>query len=153
MRLPDFWTGLAFAAVGLTVVFMSSGLHVPAGAASPRLFPTIIGGLMALMGVGVALRGLRCALNFSAFDLALGGRRLGLMVWTPMAIVLFALLAPQFGTVIVAVPLVTIHGFVYGLAPRHALGLGMVAGILIPLVFTTLMGISLPAGIVEDLLR
>lgn len=152
MRLPDFWTGAAFAALGLIIAVLATSLHVPAGAASPRLFPLLIGGLMGLMGMAIAIRGMSQGFRIE-LPTWLGSRRqLMLVAYLPVAIAAFALLAPDYGTIAIALPIVVVHCLIYGLALLPALGMGVVAGGLIPLAFTRLLGIPLPHGIIEGLL-
>ena len=152
MRLPNFWTGAVFAALGVTIAVIANGLHAPAGAASPRLFPMIIGGLMALMGTAIALRGIAQGIRIAPPAWLGSKRQVSLIAYLPAAIAAFALLAPEHGTIAVAVPIVVIHCLIYGLPLLGALGMGAVAGGLIPLAFTRLLGIPLPHGIIEGLL-
>jgi len=151
MRLPDFWTGLAFAALGISIAVMARGLPAPAGAASPRLFPTLIGGGMAVLGAAIAVRGLRTASDFTWPEWVGHPRRLALMAYLPAAIVVFALVAPIYGTIAVAVPIIVIHSIIYGLRPISALAIGVTAGVAIPMVFTNLLGIPLPYGVIEGM--
>ena len=152
MRLPDFWTGLAFGAFGLAIALIARGFPVPAGAASPRLFPTIIGAAMALIGAAIALRGFRNAADFTIPEWLGNPRRIALMAYLPLAIIVFALAAPTYGTIAVAVPIMTVHCVIYGLNPLHAVVMGLVAGTAIPLAFSELLGIPLPYGVIEELL-
>ncbi len=152
MRLPDFWTGLAFAALGLAIAVMARGFHVPAGAASPKLLPMIIGATMAAMGAAIALRGLREAGSFTRPQWLGAPRRILLVAYPFAAIIAFITLAPQFGTMALAVPIVAVNCLVYGLRPLGAIATGLVAGIGITLVFTKLLGVALPEGIIEGLL-
>lgn len=152
MRLPDFWTGLAFAALGLAIAVMARGFHVPAGAASPKLLPMIIGGTMAAMGAAVALRGLREAGSFSRPQWLGSPRRILLVLYPLAAIVVFITFAPELGTIALAVPMVVIHCLIYGLRPASAIATGLVAGVGISLIFTHLLGVALPEGIIEGLL-
>lgn len=152
MRLPDFWTGLTFAVFGLSIAIIAHGFPVPAGAASPRLFPTIIGGGMIVLGGAIAIRGLRTATEFQAPAWCRAPRQMALMAYLPLAIVAFALAVPLFGTVAVAVPIVVIHCLIYGMKPLNAVVLGVVAGTAVPLIFGRLLGIPLPYGVIEGLL-
>lgn len=152
MRLPDFWTGLALAAFGLAIALIARGFPVPAGAASPRLFPTIIGAAMALMGAAIALRGFRNAADFTMPEWLGKPRRMALMAYLPLAIIIFALIAPTYGTIAVAVPIMIVHCMIYGLKPLPAVAMGLFAGTAIPLAFGELLGIPLPYGVIEELL-
>ena len=150
MRLPDFWTGLAFCLLGIAIALTARGFHVPAGAASPRLFPMLVGGAMALMGGAVALRGLRGAGRFEFLPWMRSRQRLGLVAWLPVSVAAFALLAPRLGTIAVAVPLLTIHCLLYGLSLPRSVGIGVVVGVVLALFFTRFLGVPLPYGLVEE---
>lgn len=152
MRLPDLWTGLAFCLLGIAIAWQARGFHVPAGAASPRLFPMIIGSVMALLGGAIAVRGLRGADGFQMPGWMRSPRRLALVLWLPASVILFALLAPRFGTIAVAVPLMVIHGLLYGLSPVKALLSGVVGATALALFFTQLLGVPLPHGLIEEFL-
>lgn len=55
----DFWSGLMFSAIG--VFFVAFAQDYPMGTASrmgPAYFPTVLGALLALLGVVVAIKGL-----------------------------------------------------------------------------------------------
>src|SRR5690606_34656179 len=99
---------LAFAILGLAIALVARGFHVPAGAASPRLLPMIIGGTMAAMGTAIMLRGLREAGSFTRPDWLGSPRRLALIAYLPIAIAAFVWLTPTLGTIAVAVPMVAI---------------------------------------------
>lgn len=152
MRLPDLWTGLVFCLLGIAITLQARGFHVPAGAASPRLFPMIVGVTMALLGGAIALRGLRTAGTFQLPVWMRSPQRLALVAWLPGSIILFALLAPRFGTIAVAVPLMVIHGLLYGLSPVKALLTGVIGATALALFFTHLLGVPLPYGLIEELL-
>jgi len=152
MRVPDFWTGLAFCLLGAAIALKAQGFHVPAGAASPRLFPTIVGGAMALMGAAVALRGRRSIGDFRLPHWVRKPRQLALVLWLPLAIVLFLSFAPDWGTVALALPLVVIHCLIYGLPPLRAALVGLFAGVAVPMFFIHVLGVPLPQGAIEGLL-
>lgn len=152
MRLPDFWTGLAFAALGAAIALTARGFHVPAGAASPKLLPMLIGCTMAVMGGAIALRGLREAGNLTKPDWLGSPRRMLLIAYPLVAIIAFITFAPTLGAMALAVPLVAINCLIYGLRPLGAIATGLVAGIGISLIFTHLLGVTLPEGLIEGLL-
>ncbi|MBU1312513.1 MAG: tripartite tricarboxylate transporter TctB family protein [Alphaproteobacteria bacterium] len=152
MRLPDFWTGLGFAAVGIAIAVYAQGFHVPAGAASPRLLPTIIGSFMALFGCLIALRGWREAGNVALPGWLSSPRQLALVVFLPVAVIAYGLLAPRLGSSLVTMMILTLHGILYGLRPLYAIVLGVCAGIAVTFLFIHVLGIPLPAGWIEELL-
>ena len=69
-----------------------------------------------------------------------------------MDCVVFALLAESLGTILLATVIVTVHVLIYGQRVIPAVSIGLLAGVGIPLVFNRLLGIPLPAGIVERFL-
>ena len=148
MRLPDFWTGLAFAAIGIAIAAKAQGLHVPAGAASPRLFPTIIGILMTLFGGAIALRGFRNAGDVALPAWTSSPRKVALVIFLPFAIIFYGLASPYLGSIIVAIMLVSIHCVIYGVKPVSSLIIGAVAGVVTTMIFTQGLGIPLPEGVV-----
>jgi putative tricarboxylic transport membrane protein len=152
MRLPDFWTGLGFAAVGVAIAVQAQGFHVPAGAASPKLLPTIVGSFMALFGGLIALRGWRSAGEVALPAWLSSPRQMALVAFLPIAVIAYGLLAPAIGSSLVAMVILTLHGMIYGLRPLHALLLGVVVGLVATFLFIHALGIPLPAGPIEELL-
>lgn len=152
MRLPDFWTGLAFAILGVAIAVLAQGFHVPAGAASPRLLPTIIGSVMAVLGGLIALRGWRSAGDVALPEWISSPRQIALLAFIPVAIIAYGLLAPVVGSIVMAIVIVTAHCLLYGVRPLKAVIVGVVAGIIVSMVFSHLLGIPLPEGIVEEII-
>ena len=152
MRLPDFWTGLAFAILGVAIAVLAQGFHVPAGAASPRLLPTIIGSVMAVLGGLIALRGWRSAGDVALPEWISSPRQVALLAFIPVAIIAYGLLAPVVGSVVMAIVIVTAHCLLYGVRPLKAVIVGVVASIVVSMVFSHLLGIPLPEGIVEEII-
>ena len=152
MRLPDFWTGLAFTALGIAIAVYAQGFHVPAGAASPRLLPTIVGGFMAMFGGLIAFRGWRGAGNVELPGWLSSRRQIALIVFLPLAVVAYGLLALRFGSIPVATVIVFLHSVIYGLRPIYALILGLFIGLVVTYLFIHVLGIPLPAGPIEELL-
>ena len=148
MRLPDFWTGLAFVAIGIAIAAKAQGLHVPAGAASPRLFPTIIGILMTLFGGAIALRGFRNAGDVALPAWISSPRKVALVAFLPIAIIFYGLASPYLGSFVVAIILVSIHCIIYGVKPLPSLVIGAAAGVITTLIFTQGLGIPLPEGVI-----
>lgn len=153
MRLPDFWTGLLFAILGIAVAYMAQSFHVSAGAASPKVFPTIIGSVMAVLGAAIALRGWRSAGDVSLPAWISSPRQIALVIFLPIAIISFGHFAPIYGTIPVAFCVLTIHCLIYGLRIPVAVAIGAVASLVVTLVFMKLLGVPLPEGIIEEYLR
>jgi len=152
MRLPDFWTGLAFAIFGVTIALLAQGFHVSAGAASPKLLPTIIGSIMAVLGGVIALRGWRNAGDVAMPAWVSSPQQMALIAFIPVAIIAYAVLAPVLGSMIVAVVIVTAHCLLYGVKPLTAAIVGVAAGLVVSLLFSHLLGIPLPQGILEEMI-
>jgi putative tricarboxylic transport membrane protein len=152
MRLPDFWTGLAFAILGVAIAVLAQGFHVPAGAASPRLLPTIIGSVMAVLGGLIALRGWRSAGDVALPEWISSPRQIALLAFIPVAIIAYGLLAPVVGSIILAIVIVTAHCLLYGVRPVTAVIVGVVAGVVVSVVFSHLLGIPLPGGFLEEMI-
>lgn len=152
MRLPDFWTGLLFAGLGIAIAVYATTFRIPAGAASPQLFPIVIGTIMAAAGGLIAVRGIANLRDFERPDWVSSPRRVALFAYIPFAIVVFALLAESLGTILLSTAIVTVHTLIYGLRLIPAVTIGLLAGAGIPLIFTRLLGIPLPAGIIERLI-
>lgn len=152
MRLPDFWTGLAFAIFGVTIALLAQGFHVSAGAASPKLLPTIIGSIMAVLGGLIALRGWRNAGDVAMPAWVSSPRQMALIAFIPVAIIAYAVLAPVLGSMIMAVVIVTAHCLLYGVKPLTAAIVGVAAGLVVSLLFSHLLGIPLPQGILEEMI-
>lgn len=152
MRLPDFWTGLVFTTLGVTIALLAQGFHVSAGAASPRLLPTIIGSLMAVLGGLIALRGWRNAGDVAMPSWISSPRQLVLITFIPAAIIAYGLLAPLLGSMVMAIVIVTVHCLLYGVRPLTAGIVGVAAGLLVSVVFSHLLGIPLPEGVLEEII-
>ena len=152
MRLPDFWTGLLFAALGVAIAVYATTFRVPAGAASPRIFPIVIGSIMVLAGVLIAIRGLKDIGAFESHEWMKSPRRIALVCYIPVAVIAFILLAPSLGTIFMAIIIVTVHAFIYGLRLLPAIAVGLVAGVGIPLIFVNILSVPLPVGIIEGLI-
>lgn len=62
IRAPkDFWSGLVFILIGLAGLVLSSGYALgTAGRMGPGYFPTVLGGMLVLVGLASMLRSLLC---------------------------------------------------------------------------------------------
>ncbi|MEN9059796.1 tripartite tricarboxylate transporter TctB family protein [Ponticoccus litoralis] len=154
MRLPDFWTGLGFACLGSFVVQRATGFPEPAGAASPRLFPYIIGSGLLLLGIAIAARSLRArrAAGHGGFfrpeapDWMRNPLALARVLLIPLSIVLFGLLAPAFGTLLVATPLIFLNALAWQEKPLPALLSAVTICVIVTLFFTRIMRVPLPTS-------
>ncbi len=136
----DFWTGVIFTAFGATAVVLARAY--PFGTTfkmGPGYFPTVLGALLALVGLLAVLRGL-----FRP------GTAIGTFAWRQLALVLvatvlFGLLFRGGGLIVAVLTLVAISAS----ASRHyrwglsvAIGAGMAAFCV--LVFVKALGMPIP---------
>lgn len=109
----DFWAGVMFICTGLLFIALSAQYQLGTAAKmGPGYFPTMLGGLMALLGVIVAW-GSTAKSNAVTKLTAVGWRELGLVL---LAVALFAFLLTKLGMVIsicvlIAVAAVAGHEF------------------------------------------
>lgn len=149
MRLPDLWTGLAIAALGLFAVLQAQGFAEPAGAASPRLFPRIIGVAFMLCGLAVAARDLgrgKAALIPPGEAWMRHPRQVARVASVPLAIVFYGLLAPVAGSLAISLVLVFISALLWNERPFGATISALIVCIAVTLFFTRIMRVPLPAG-------
>jgi hypothetical protein len=102
----DFWCGVIFLAVGVAfVVFAQEYRLGTAARMGPGYFPTLLGGLLALLGLSLSIPAL--------FISGEGFPRLELrpMLAILVSIGVFALLLDPFGFIVAAAALVIIGGF------------------------------------------
>jgi putative tricarboxylic transport membrane protein len=106
IRSPsDFWCGLLFIAVGVAfVVFARQYRFGTPARMGPGFFPTILGGILAALGLSLTLP----ALVRSGEPLVFSGLRPMLAIL--IAIIVFALLLAPLGFVIAAAALILIAG-------------------------------------------
>jgi len=106
----DFATGLLFLAVGLGALFVAEGY--PLGrlrSMGPGLFPLLLGGLLALIGVGLALRSLSLRGGLQQQEAPyLELQALRPLFFVLAGLVAFALLVRPFGLALASVTLVLI---------------------------------------------
>ena len=94
----DFWTGIAFVGFGLATTFLARNYHFGTTARmGPGYFPTVLGLILAAIGVFVLVR---------AFLSESGGQiatiRLGLLGRLLFSVAAFGLLLPYFGLFVAA---------------------------------------------------
>jgi hypothetical protein len=143
----DFWSGIIFLVVGLAAVIIGRDYTMgTAGRMGPAYFPTILGWLLALLGMISIVRSLirpgEPIPRFAIKDIAL----------IMSAVVLFGLLIRGAGLVIAVVTLVMLSGFAstkFKVLPFLAVAVGL--AIFAVLVFVT--GLGLPMPIVGPWLR
>ena len=101
----DFWAGVMFTVFGLLFVVLSQ--QYPLGTSAkmgPGYFPTVLGGLMAVLGLLISAGGLSAkaaALRVNRFDWRI-------IVLILAAVALFAVLLPRLGMVVSVIALILI---------------------------------------------
>lgn len=93
----DFWSGIMFIVTGLLFIGLSSQYQLGSAAKmGPGYFPTMLGGLMALLGVLIGF-GATAKSNPETKLTPVGWRELGLVL---IAVLVFAILLPKLGIVL-----------------------------------------------------
>lgn len=136
----DFWSGVIFIFFGLAAIFISHDYPMgSAGRMGPAYFPTILGGLLALIGVVAVIRSLvRRGEPIPKFAL----KEAGLILF---ATVLFGMLIRGAGLAIAIIVLVMVSGLAsrkFKTGPFFAVALGM--AIFSVLVFIKALGLPMP---------
>lgn len=101
----DLWSGIMFAAFGLLFMFLSQQYQMGTAAKmGPAYFPTVLGGLLAVLGLIIGL-GAYSKNNHESAVAPVGWREIGLVL---LAVALFAIFLPFLGMVVSIVVLVMI---------------------------------------------
>jgi hypothetical protein len=146
----DLVSGLIFVGIGLGAIFIALGY--PMGTAArmgPGYFPSILGGLLALLGLAIVVKSLGVAQageEEREKRVGLGDALLRLLrplVFVASALVAFAYLLPRYGLVLAVVSLVLISTFADH-KPRlfSAIPLAAIMAALVVLIFVR--GLGLP---------
>lgn len=100
----DLWAGLMFIAFGAIFMILSQQYQiVPLRRWAPKDFPTILGGLLAVLGLAICLSAFSKN-NHESKVARMGWRELAIL----LAVILFAATLPQLGIVIVLLVLVLV---------------------------------------------
>lgn len=136
----DFWTGIIFLFFGLAAVFIGQDYQMgTAGRMGPAYFPTILGSLLAVIGLIAVVRSLMRPGD------AVGKFHIKEIVLILSAVVLFGLLMRGAGLVPAVLVLVLLSAYAspkFTWAPSVAIALGL-AGFSV-LVFVKLLGLPMP---------
>jgi Tripartite tricarboxylate transporter TctB family len=103
----DFWAGCAFIGFGAATVVVAQAY--PLGAAArmgPAYFPTLLGGILAAIGVAVLIKSLA-----SSDGGSVGRIHLGVLLRLLLAVAAFAILLHPFGLVLAAVVVVMLSAW------------------------------------------
>jgi hypothetical protein len=146
IRSPsDFWCGLLFVAVGIAFIVLARNYRLGTPARmGPGFFPTILGGILAALGLTLAIPALVRDGEPLAFP------RLRPMVAILIAIIVFALLLAPLGFVLAAAALILIAGLAEPeLRPLENVGLTLFLIAFSVAVFVVALG--LPMNLWPDL--
>lgn len=136
----DFWSGVIFIFVGVAAVVIGRDYSMgTAGRMGPAYFPTVLGGLLAVIGAIAVLRSL--ARTGSPVDRFAFKEIILILV----SVILFGFLVRGAGLVVSIIVLVMLSGFAsvkFKVAPYLALAVGM--AVFSVLVFVKALGLPMP---------
>ena len=156
MRLPDQVTGLFLVGLGAAAAYGGWLLPpVPGQPVGPNIFPLVIGSGLALCGLAIALGiGHTFEEEEEIIPLEAGqarpptGKLYGLRALLPPALLLFYVaVADRLGFIITAALIVFVTSSALGARWKLSLPLAVMAPIVIHLIFSKLLRVPLPAGL------
>jgi len=143
IRNPNnFWSGVMFLALGLFFALFAQNYDMgTAQRMGPAYFPTVLGALLALLGLGIAIGGLAR----EGHDGRIEKFHFGPIAWIIGAIVAFGVLLRPAGLVVALVALVVIsmigsHEFRW----KEAIAVSVVMGVIVYLVFIYGLKLTIP---------
>ena len=103
----DFWAGIMFLVIGITFMILSAQYQIGSAAKmGPGYFPLVLGGLMAFLGLLIAISGMRRTANGEDVKLLpVGWKELILVL---VAVALFAALLNPMGVIVALVAMVIV---------------------------------------------
>ncbi|MET3844916.1 tripartite tricarboxylate transporter TctB family protein [Bradyrhizobium sp. OAE829] len=156
MRLPDQVTGLFLVGLGAAAAYGGWLLPpVPGQPVGPNIFPLVIGSGLALCGLAIALGiGRTFEEEEEIIPLEAGqarpptGKLYGLRALLPPALLLFYVaVADRLGFIITAALIVFVTSSALGARWKLSLPLAVMAPVVIHLIFSKLLRVPLPAGL------
>ncbi len=138
----NFWSGVMFLALGLFFALFAQNYDMgTAQRMGPAYFPTVLGALLALLGLGIAIG----ALARAGRDGRIERFHFGPVAWIIGAIVAFAVLLRPAGLVVALIVLVVIsmlgsHEFKW----KEAVAVSVVMGTIVYLVFIYGLKLTIP---------
>jgi hypothetical protein len=138
----NFWSGVMFLALGLFFALFAQNYDMgTAQRMGPAYFPTVLGALLALLGLGIAIGGLAR----EGHDGRIEKFHFGPIAWIIGAIVAFGVLLRPAGLVVALVALVVIsmigsHEFRW----KEAIAVSVVMGVIVYLVFIYGLKLTIP---------
>jgi hypothetical protein len=138
----DFWSGLMFFVLGLVFVALSRSYDMgTAQRMGPAYFPTVLGGLLALLGLVIAINGMRRA----AHDGAVERFHFGPLLIVLGATALFALLLRPAGLVAALLVLIGVSAYAsHEFRAREVIPLAVLLVLLVLAVFVWGLGLVIP---------
>jgi hypothetical protein len=138
----DFWSGVMFIAFGLGFAGLAQQYDMgTAQRMGPAFFPTILGGLLAVLGAVVALQGLAA----ETIDGRIEKFHLGPIAWVLGAVIAFGLLLRPAGLIVSLVVLVGISSFgSHEFKARDTVLLAVGLCVLVLAVFIYGLGLTIP---------
>jgi putative tricarboxylic transport membrane protein len=155
VKLNDAVFGLLLVALGAAVLFAIQGYpKIPGQPVGPALFPGLIAGGLCIAGVLLVARGWRerAAQPWLAWDAWVRSPRHVLALAVLLGSVLFYILAAERLGFLLTAPLILCALFlVLRVRPAHAVGLALVATLLVHFAFYKLLRVPLPWGVLKDI--
>lgn len=138
----NFWSGVMFFALGLGFALFAQKYDMgSAQRMGPAYFPTVLGALLALLGLGIAIGGLAR----EGHDGKIDRFHFGPVAWIIGAIVAFGVLLRPAGLVVALVALVTISMFgSHEFKWKEAAAVSLVMGLIVYLVFIYGLKLTIP---------
>lgn len=138
----DFWSGVLFIAFG--AFFAGFAQQYDMGTAQrmgPAYFPTILGGLLFVLGAAIALKGLAA----ETIDGQIEPLHLGPIAWVLGAVVAFAALLQPAGLVVALLTLIGVSSFgSHEFKARDTVVLAVGLCVLVLIVFIYGLGLTMP---------
>jgi hypothetical protein len=138
----DFWSGVMFLVLGLAFAGFAQEYEMgTAQRMGPAYFPTVLGGLLALLGIVIAIKGL----GHEAPDGAIERFHFGPLLIVLGAVALFGLLLRPLGLVISLAVLVGLSAYAsHEFRVREVIPLGVFLIVLVLAVFIWGLGLVIP---------
>jgi hypothetical protein len=136
----DFWAGLMFMALGLFFVFAASGLSMGSVTRmGPAYFPTVLGGLMAVLG------GVIFFLSLTVKGGKVPPISFRPLFFTTLALIAFGYLLRPLGIVVAVALLVAVSAFAgHGIKLKEVVIISIVLLVFSVLVFVKALGLPFP---------